>query len=234
MALFGVMVSYGRAAYIATAVILAVLLVSRPGLRTAVASLLPLVAPAIVVAAVIVPIVFPDLVPTVVDRVTSDLSHDGSWGWRQEAYRAILAQFHENPLLGVGFGEGATFSVDFQRHHITQDPHNSYLFLLGGGGALLLGAFALILGVFTADALRRLRHADAYGSALITWALAMALVFAIYTASNPQLTQPASLLAFWAVLLLPSLVHPAVGGELVERQPIRTATHRKSALAGRL
>ena len=206
IALFGVMVTYGRAAYVATAVVLVLLLLFRAGLRAAVLSLLPLAAPALVLAAIAVPAVFPDLVPTAVDRVTTDPADDASWAWRQEAYRAILGQFHESPLFGVGFGEGATFSIDRERFHITQDPHNSYLFLLGGGGAAALGAFAALLVVFALDALRRLRYADTYGSALIVWSLAMAFVFVVYTASNPQLTQPASLLAFWTVLLLPSLV----------------------------
>jgi O-antigen ligase len=209
VALFGVVVTFGRAAYVATAVVLLLLLLFRPRLREALVSLLPLAAPALLLMAVLTPTVFPDLVPTFLDRVTTQPANDASWGWRQEAYRAILGQFHESPLFGVGFGEGATFSIDLQRFHITQDPHNSYLFLLGGGGATALGAFVLLLAVFAVDALRRLPHADAWGSALITWSLAMALVFVIYTASNPQLTQPASLLAFWAVLLLPSLVRRA-------------------------
>jgi O-antigen ligase len=206
IALFGVTVTYGRAAYIATALVLVGLLLSRPRLRAALLSLLPLAAPALVLAAIAVPAFFPDLVPTAVDRVTTDPANDASWRWRQEAYGAILGQFHQNPLFGVGFGQGATFSIDLKVFHITQDPHNSYLFLLGGGGAAALGAFAVLLVVFAVDALRRLGYADTYGSALIVWSLAMAFVFVVNTASNPQLTQPASLLALWTVLLLPSLV----------------------------
>jgi hypothetical protein len=74
----------------------------------------------------------------------------------------------------------------------------------------------MLLVVFAVDALRRLRGADEYGAALIVWSLAMALIFVVYTARNPQLTQPGSLLAFWTVLLLPSLVHPGPASHKVD------------------
>jgi O-antigen ligase len=206
LALFGVVVTYGRAAYVAAAIVLALLFVTRPALRRAVSGLLPIFVPLFVLVGVVLPLTIPDLVPTFVDRVSSDVGNDASWRWREAAYLAVLGQFHESPLLGVGFGKLETFTVDFTQFTITQDPHNSFLFLLGGGGALTLGAFVLLLAVFFVDGVRRMRASQGIERALVTFALALVAVFCINTLAEPQLTQPASLLAFWTALVLPGVV----------------------------
>jgi O-antigen ligase len=204
LALFGVVVTYGRAAYVAAAIVVTLLFLTRPALRRAVASVMPVFVPLFVLVGVVLPLAIPDLVPTAIDRVSGDVNSDASWRWREAAYLAVLGQFQENPLIGVGFGKTETFTVDFMRHTITQDPHNSFLFLLGGGGALTLGSFLLLLAVFFVDAIRRMRSSDGTERALVTFAVSLVVVFCVNALAEPQLTQPASLLAFWTALLLPA------------------------------
>ena len=92
---------------------------------------------------------------------------DANVQWRLRANRAVLEQFREQPLVGVGFGRRSGFFIEVEnettglpalrRVEIGQDPHNGYVFLLAGGGILALGTFALLLGTFAIDVVRRYR-----------------------------------------------------------------------------
>ena len=101
--------------------------------------------------------------------------------WRLRANRAVLEQFREQPLFGVGFGRRSEFFIEVEnettglpalhRAEIGQDPHNGYVFLLAGGGILALGTFALLLGTFALDVVRRYRSSsDPRSRLILIWA----------------------------------------------------------------
>jgi O-antigen ligase len=98
------------------------------------------------------------------------------------------------------------FELNRQVITIRGDPHNSYAFLLAGGGVLALGSFLLLSGVFVVDSLRRLRGASAEGQALVVWALATWAAFMINAATGPVLASPVMLMTVWVLLALPSVV----------------------------
>ena len=149
VALFGVVVGFGRAVYTAVAVVGLLLLVSSSRLRSSIFSVVPLALPFLVLIAIAVNQLAPELVGTVSDRLLSSPKTDTNVQWRVEANRAVLAQVREHPLVGAGFGQ--TFEFFLQREtrravcrsstawSIGQDPHNGYVFLLAGGGLAALG-----------------------------------------------------------------------------------------------
>jgi O-antigen ligase len=207
LAMFGIVVSYGRGVWYAVAAVLIVLYLMRPRLRRATAVVLPLCLPFVVLGGLLLARGAPGFLDQVVDRATTFHSSDPSVNWREEAYKAIWAQVEESPIIGVGFGKEANFTADFTRFHITQDPHNSYLFLWAGGGLLTLGAFLLLYVLFVADSWRRYSsEANQTARALIAWCLSIWFCFAVNSLVEPQLTQANSILVLWILMLLPTVV----------------------------
>ena len=206
LAMFGIVVSFGRGVWFALTAVLAVLFLTRRRLRAATLAVLPLLVPLAVTGAVLLVHSSPGYVPRVVTRLTTVHGSDPSIGWRQAANHAIWEQVQEEPLIGVGFGKGARFVVDKTPWTITQDPHNSYLFLWAGGGVFTLASFLLLFVVFLVDAWRRYRFQTELPRALIVSCVAIWFCFALDTLSEPQLTQANSLLALWTLMLLPSVV----------------------------
>ena len=206
LATFGIVVAYGRGVWFALTAVLIVLFLTRRRLRTAAVTMLPLLLPALIAGSVLLVNASPGFVPNLFTRLTTLRTNDPSIGWRQAANRAVWKQVREDPLLGVGFGKGATFVDNGSKFTITQDPHNSYLFLWAGGGAATLAAFLLVYLVFLVDAWRRQRHQGDLSRSLIVACVAIWFCFAADTLSSPQLTQANSLLALWTLMLLPSVV----------------------------
>jgi O-antigen ligase len=90
---------------------------------------------------------------------------------------------------------------------ITQDAHNSYLWLLAGGGIACLASFLLVLLVFFCDALRRARNAvDEHERIIVVWSMATVFVFLLNALTGPVLSNAMLMLAIWTLLLLPSIV----------------------------
>jgi O-antigen ligase len=112
----------------------------------------------------------------------------------------------DEPLLGLGFGRSLTYSWENAVYELDGDPHNSFVWVLGGAGFPALTALLLLLGLFVRDTFRRLRRCQGSDRALIIWALATWFVFVVNTLMEPVLSDPALLLTFWVVMLAPALV----------------------------
>jgi O-antigen ligase len=207
VATFDVLITFGRGVYIAVGALSLILIVAYREIRRTLLRAMPILAPLIVVAVLFVPPELREVAPTFVDRVTPDLGYDASVRWREEANKAILRQYHESPLIGVGFGRGASFTLNYEEWVIDQDPHNSYVYLLAGGGLLLLSSFLLLLLCYAYDTRRRLRSAERREEhVLVIFSIVALLTFLINAAVEPLFTYPSILLTMWALLLLPTLV----------------------------
>jgi O-antigen ligase len=206
LAVFGILVSYGRGVFLSTAGVIIVLVLTRPRLRKGALAVAPFCIPLIVLAGLILTRTDPSFVPGIVHRALALNSSDPSIQWRQGAVAAIWAQVRENPIFGVGFGKGASFTVNFARFNITQDPHDSYLFLWAGGGILALGSFLFLFLIFIRDSWRRYRLQSDIPQVLIVWCVSFWACIALNTLVEPQLTQPNSLLVLWILMLLPTIV----------------------------
>jgi O-antigen ligase len=207
MALFGVIVSYGRTTYIATAVLLIVAVVALPAMRRGVAFSLPIVVPLAIVVAMMLPSVAPHLIPTFKQRINPSVqATDPSLRWREQAISATLEATAGHRTTGAGFGATRVFTVAKRTFKIGGDPHNSYVYLLAGGGYVALGGFCLLLVVYLVDAVRRLLRSRGVERALVAFSLSVFFIFIVNALTGPIMTVAPLVLTFWAALLLPSLV----------------------------
>ena len=94
LALFGVVVSFGRTSYAAIVLIVPLLLITRRYLRRTVLIVLPLFAPLLVVLALFTPKLAPDLLPAFERRVTGTSSEDINVVFRDRAREAVLEDVH--------------------------------------------------------------------------------------------------------------------------------------------
>ncbi len=122
LALFGIVVTYGRTTYVAVAVLLVVLFALLGEMRRAVALSLPVVVPVVVIVVLLLPSMAPELIPTFTERINPSVETDSSYAWRQEAVEATLAATAEDRLLGGGFGATRTFSIETQGAHDRRRP----------------------------------------------------------------------------------------------------------------
>ena len=206
LALFGVVVSFGRTTYVAVALVLPILLLTRRYMRRTVLFVLPLFAPVVVIGALLLPTLAPQLVPTLEKRVTGSPQRDVNVQWRERARDAALEGVDEEWLTGVGFGRTNRFEVQGVVYTISDDPHNSFVYLLAGGGVLALGSFLLLCALYVVDAVKRLRGALPREQALIIWALGTWFAFLVNAAAGPVLPNPTMMLTIWILFALPSLV----------------------------
>jgi O-antigen ligase len=229
VAMFCVVAGFGRAVYAAVAVVGLLFFITSRGIRHTVLSMAPLALPFLVVLAIVVNQAAPEFVASAGDRMLSKPATDANVQWRIEANRAVLEQVREQPLFGVGFGRGSEFFIEVEhpttglpslrRVEIGQDPHNGYMFLLAGGGIVVLGTFALLLATFAVDGVRRYRsNADPRARLIIVWASATLFAFLVNAASGTSFGRPDNILTVWALLVLPAVVRPSKVGdsELVE------------------
>jgi O-antigen ligase len=114
----------------------------------------------------------------------------------------------DEPLLGLGFGRSFNYIWNGAIYHLDGDPHNSYIWILAGGGVFALVALFVLMAEFLRDAIRRLRHTTAIERALILWAIGTWFLFMLNTLTGPILSDPMFLLTIWIVMLLPALVTP--------------------------
>lgn len=207
LATFGVTIAFTRAVFLALAIIVPILLLGSRRLRGALLAYTPVLVPPLVLAALVVPLVAPQLVSTLESRLTSSPSTDSSVDWRDRANEVALRGVDEQPVLGVGFGRQSMFYVDGQPNVIEGDPHNGFLYLLAGGGALALGGFLILIALYLHDAWRRLLSArDRTERSLVVWAVTTWFVFLLHAVVEPVLTYPSMILTIWVLMLLPALV----------------------------
>jgi hypothetical protein len=214
LALFGVVLGYGRAAYLGSAVVVVVFLCLRH-VRGAVLSVIPLALPFLLIAAFALPRLAPNVGSDFVQRVSADQSKDANLQWREKANETVLRQVHESPIYGVGFGRMTSFTFTTvtdtglhlpMRDRIGQDPHNGFLYILAGGGIVTLLPFLAIIVAFYLDAFRRLRgRLDRYERLIVIWSCATAFVFLVNSASGTEFESATDLLTIWVLMLLPSI-----------------------------
>ena len=137
--------------------------------------------------------------------------------WRREAVNATLAGVRSDPVRGVGFGRNVTFTLKNPQRQLVAyttsgDPHNSYAWLLAGGGLLALVPFLLLAAAFIVDTIRRLRYLEGIAKVLATWALAFWVVFLVNAFAGPVLSRPDFLLTIWTLMVIPAAVSSS--GEL--------------------
>jgi O-antigen ligase len=116
------------------------------------------------------------------------------------------AEAIEEPVLGLGFGRSFNYTWNGAAYHLEGDPHNSYIWILAGGGVFALAALLLLFGTFVWDAIRRARASISFERALVLWAIGTWFVFMVNALTGPVLTDPSFLLTVWVVMLLPALV----------------------------
>jgi hypothetical protein len=206
LAMFGIIVSFGRTTYAAVVLIVPLLLLTRRYMRRTILALTPLLAPVLVLAALVVPTVAPTIVPTLQARLSGTSTNDGAVEWRERARDAALEGIDDEWLTGVGFGRMTEFQMNGQVVRIDGDPHNSYAWLLAGGGVLALASFLVLCCIFVVDTLRRLRSASPTGQALVVWSLATWFAFMVNALAGPILSDPEMLMTIWVLMALPSLV----------------------------
>jgi O-antigen ligase len=216
MALFVIVLGFGRGVFAAVGLVLFVLFITSHALRLAVFRLVPLAVPFVCLGAIALVQFSPGLISSFVNRVGSSPTADANVIWREKANKAILTQFRQEPLFGVGFGATSSFYIDVKsssgyfvpvRQDIGQDPHNGYLFLAAGGGVFTLCSFLLLLAAFTVDAVRRFRGAVTGNErTILVWAGAMLFCFLFEAGSGTELSSSTEVFAIWAILVIPGVV----------------------------
>ncbi len=226
ISLFGLVLTFQRTTFAAIGVLVPVLFLFLRQLTLRVLAYLPLCVPFIVIAALVIPAAAPQVARTLERRLAASPRTDASVLWREKAMRSVWEQVRESPLVGVGFGRDSTIAVGGTRLVLHQDPHNQFVYLLAGGGALLLASFATLLLAYVLDAVRRLRYATGDGRVLVLWSLAMVFVFLVNAATGIVLTSETMLLALWVLFFLPAVAarpeprQEAVAGERLARGPL--------------
>jgi O-antigen ligase len=223
LALAGIVVAYGRASYLAVALVVPAFFLLLPRMRSALFSVLPICLPFILLLAIALPHIAPSVASTFSNRVMKSNSSDVNIRWRQAAAGALWEEVHQSPVTGVGFGKTAMLRFEGVPMTIDQDPHDSFLYLLAGGGVLTLSGYLLLVLTFAVDAVRRLRRAtDPYQRLITMWSMATLCAFLVNAAAGPVLSDPRMLLTIWAVMLLPSSIGP-VASEATTRMRARAA-----------
>jgi hypothetical protein len=221
LAVFGIAVSFGRTTYVAVAVIVPLLMVVRRRLRQSIVRLLPLFAPVLILVVLLVPSASPKLVSTLDARLlgTTD-SNDINVVWRDRARAAVMEGVDKELLTGVGFGRQSKFTLQGQTVVVDSDPHNSYIYLLAGGGVLALGAFLLLSAVYVVDVVRRIRWSTGVPQAVVVWSFGTWLCFMINALAGPIFTNPTFVMTIWITMLLPALVVRRPAGRDGPQEPV--------------
>ena len=153
----------------------------------------------------------PQAVDVVMDRATLTKS-EGSQaaqaraGGTSSTAASDDSRAGEEALLGIGFGRSFNYIWNGYAYHLEGDPHNSYIWILAGGGVFALAALLLLFGTFLWDAIRRVRGSLSFERALVLWAIGTWFILMVNALTGPIFSDPSFLLTVWIVLLLPALV----------------------------
>ena len=222
LALVCVVLGFGRAVLAAVFVVCMGFLLLSPRLRRSLASIVPLAAPFVALAVIFVALAAPSLASSFVARVSSPPAKDANVRWRVQANETVMKQVREAPLYGVGFGRTSSFYMNVPdsqgflvpfRQEIGQDPHNGYLYLLAGGGAITLMTFLILLGTYALDVGRRYaRTPDDVGRTVLLWS-ALSLCPVLFNAASGTTFENASnVLNMWALLVVPAVIGGVAAG----------------------
>ena len=203
LALFGIIVSFGRTVYLAVALILLTLFLTRKALRHSVAWLLPLFLPALIAVILLIPVFAPTLAPTLTSRITAPPSSDMNVQWRNRGRDVAIAGLDQHLLTGFGFGRPVRFVFHGRHYDLTGDPHNSYLYLLVGGGLMALGSLIAVMLAFVFDVVRRLRRSAGAEQSLLIWSLCFWCTIMLNALAEPILTDATLLMTIWILMIVP-------------------------------
>ena len=203
---FDVIVAYTRTIWLALTVIVIVAMLFSPQVRSAIVASIPIATPLLVFGVLIVIASAPNLVSTLTERVSTPASQDTSVQWRQLAYQAVLSGTSEEPALGIGFGRTTSFSINSMPNTITGDPHNGFIYVFAGAGAIGVAALIGLLLTFAAGAARRWRDARGDARTLVSWCFCTWLLVIVHAASEPVFTTPSLIIVLWIAMALPSIV----------------------------
>jgi O-antigen ligase len=227
LATFGIVISLGRTTFAAVGVLVPVLFIALRRMRRSVLSILPLFIPAILLCVLILPQVAPSFGTALRDRLTGEVGTDASLIGRERKFHAVLDGLGEEPIRGLGFGRTVRVeNIDRSILFFSGDPENSYIYLLAGGGVLVLGTFILLVLSFFLDAIRRLLQTEGESRALVAWGASMAFILLINTLTGPVLTVAPLLLTLWIALLLPAVARSESGAPLRRAAAVRAPDPR--------
>lgn len=229
IAFFGIIVAFGRTIYLAVAVILLALFLTRKALRHAVLLLLPLVLPALIVVILLIPVFAPTLTPTLTSRLGSPPASDINVEWRRRGREASLAGLDQHLLTGFGFGRPVRFVFLGRIQDVTGNPHNSYVYILTGGGVLALASLLAVMLAYVVDVLRRLRRAVGVEQMLLVWSLCTWFAFMVNAGVEPTLSTATQLMTIWILMIVPWVVpvrsrRPESAKSTAPRQAPRSTT----------
>jgi len=216
LAAFAVTVAFTRAVYLGLLLPIVFLLL-QGRVRRALLSVLPICIPFLVLLGILAGNLAPQLGPTFLRRITASPTRDANVLIRERSSAEVRKQFLESPLPGVGFGRTAWVSTQYRdpqsgivfdrRLLIGQDPHDSYVYLLAGGGLLVVVPFFLMLIGYAIDVVKRLRGAgDRFERALLLWSALSLIVILVSAAAGTVFEQSSDVLAMWTLLVLPAIV----------------------------
>jgi O-antigen ligase len=212
LAAFTVVVSYSRSVYVSLAVILALLLIAVPRLRTGAVRALPLAIPLVALAALLTSQIAPELLDTLIARVAGPVGTDEAVQWRERAVDAVMSWATTAPWLGMGFGwrtnlyfGNATFLID------GGDPHNGYVYIFAGAGLAGVAALFGLMAAYLVDSVRRYATAGPDAKLVIIWSVGYWSIFMLHALSEPVFVQPTEILSLAILMLLPAAItsHPA-------------------------
>jgi hypothetical protein len=215
LATFGVILGFFRGVFLAVLVVLPFLFAVR-AVRRSLLGVLPIVLPVAAILTFGIGKAVPELGTTLQDRVLTSQTEEANYLWRKNARAAIWEQVHRSPVIGVGFGKDETFTVRVanragllisKQQAIGQQAHNSFLWMLAGGGIPVLGGWLLLLLISVYDSWRRFRGAvDDHERALIAWCVLSLLSFSVVALSEPVFAVSPILIGTWSLILLPTVV----------------------------
>jgi O-antigen ligase len=203
---FDVIVAYTRTIWLALTVIVIVAMLFSPQVRSALVASIPLAAPLLLLGVLLVLLAAPNLVSTLSERVSTPAGEDTSVQWRQKAYQAVLSGTSDEPVLGIGFGRTTSFTINSMPNTITGDPHNGFIYVFAGAGALGVASLILLLLTFLAGTARRWRDARGDARTLVSWCFCTWLLVVVHAASEPVFTTPSLIIVLWIAMVLPSIV----------------------------
>jgi O-antigen ligase len=210
--LVGIVLSFGRGTFIAVAVVIPLLLATSRRLRERTLVALPMAVPLVAVSLLLTSQLAPATWRTLLERLQISAVHagvDASVEWRRHAVHVIWQQVRSSPFVGVGFGKGGEFDLNGVHFEISQDPHNSIVWLAAGGGAVLVVLFGLMVALYLGDAFTRFRAGTATERVVVVWSVGALVSFLLNALAGPLFSTPQELFAVWAVFLLPGVTRAA-------------------------
>jgi O-antigen ligase len=199
----------GRATMAALMVLGALIVLGTRRTRRSVALVGALAIPLAVVGIVIAHPAPPPAFQTAQNRVFQTSLSDRDIDWRVLASDAVMEGYSDHRWTGLGFGRDISFVVDGNVINVRAgDPHNGFVYLLGGGGLLALLSFSLVILSAFGVGLRRLVRTVDRDRPVLLWATCSLVIYLANVATEPYLSQANNILILWIFVGLIMLTVP--------------------------